>query len=232
MTPDKSDFSAQIKQVMEKSPLSGLPPALIEQLLADAQRLNIPRCSTIYNQADEPRCALVISGLIRVYMVSPDGRQVTVYYSRSGELFGLAGIIGGPPPFSAQVLTDATLLLLNGRTLAQMGQNDPYAGWIFAREITRLLYTTLNAMAASTFGSLRQRITRCLLDRATSGIHATTLIAAISQQELADAVGSVRPVVARLLHDLRVEGLIETARDGIVLIDPEGLAAETWESQA
>jgi CRP/FNR family transcriptional regulator, cyclic AMP receptor protein len=226
MTPKESDFSVQVKQTLAKSPLSELPPALIEQLLADAQRIDVPRCSTM----DNYNCALMISGLIRVYITSPDGRQVTVSYARSGELFGLAGIIGGPPPVSAQVLTDATLLLLNGKTLTRMGQNEPRLGWIFARVITGRLYDTLDAMAANTFGSLRQRITRYLLDRATSGIKTTTLIAAINQQELADGVGSVRPVVARILHDLRAEGLIKTTKEGIALIDPEGLAAETWEA--
>jgi CRP/FNR family transcriptional regulator len=224
MTPKESDFSAQVKQTLAKSPLCELPPALIEQLMADAQRIDVPRFSTLYDY----RCALMVSGLIRIYITSPDGRQVTVSYARSGELFGLAGIIGGPPPVNAQALTDATLLLLNGKTLTRMGQSEPQVGWIFARVITGRLYDTLDAMGAHTFGSLRQRITRYLLDRATSGKQTTTLIAAISQQELADAVGSVRPVVARILHDLRAEGLIETTKEGIALIDPEGLAAETW----
>ncbi len=228
MTPQESDFATLVKQTLAKSPLSELPPALIEQLLADAQRMDVPRCATIYNAEDEPRCALVISGLIRIYMASPDGRQVTVRYARSAELIGLAAIVGGPPPVSTQVLTDARLLLLNDKTLMRMGQNEPRAGWIFAREITRRLYDTLDALAANTFGSLRQRIARHLLDLAASSQQTTTLVATLSQQELADAVGSVRPVVARVLHDLRADGLIETTKDGIALVDPEALVAETW----
>jgi CRP/FNR family transcriptional regulator len=47
-----------------------------------------------------------------------------------------------------------------------------------------------------------------------------------TQQELADAVGSVREVVTRTLHRLRGEGLIETSRDEIVLLDPVGLSDE------
>jgi CRP/FNR family transcriptional regulator, cyclic AMP receptor protein len=225
MSLKESDFSAQIKQTLAKSPLSELPPALIEQLLTDAQQIDVPRFSTLYNY----RCALVISGLIRIYITSPDGRQVTVSYARSGELMGLAGLIGGPPPVNAQVLTDARLLLLNGKTLIRMGQSEPGVGWIFARIITGRLYDTLDAMAVHTFGSLLQRITRCLLDRATPGLQTPTLIASISQQELADAVGSVRPVVARILHDLRAEGLIKTVKEGIALIDPEGLSVHTWD---
>jgi CRP/FNR family transcriptional regulator len=228
MTPQESDFPTLAKQTLAKSPLSELPPALIEQLLADAQHIAVPRYTTIYNVEDNPRCALIISGLIRVYMASPDGRQVTVRYVRSAELLGLAEVIGGPSPVSTQVLTDATLLLLNGKTLMRIGQSEPRAGWIMAREITHRLYDTLDALAANTFGSLRQRIARHLLDLAASKQQATTLVATLSQQELADAVGSVRPVVARILHDLRADGLIETTKDGIALSDPEALVAETW----
>ena len=45
-------------------------------------------------------------------------------------------------------------------------------------------------------------------------------------QELADAIGSVREVVTRTLHGLRDEGLIETTRDGVVLLDPVRLGEE------
>lgn len=228
MSQKEPAFATLVKQTLAKSPLSELPPTLIEQLMADAQRIDVPRNTAIYYSEDHPRCALVISGVIRMYLSSPDGRQVTVRYARSAELIGLVAVIGGPAPTSAQVLTDARLLLLNGKTIVRLGQTEPRAGWVFAREITRRLYDTLDALAANTFGTLRQRIARHLLDLASSAPQPTTLVANISQQELADAVGSVRPVVARILHDLRADGLIETTKDGITLLDPEALVAETW----
>lgn len=228
MIAKDSDFAGLVKQIVAKSPLSELPPKIIEQLLADANRIDVPRYATIYNSDEPPRCALVVSGIIRMYMLSPDGRQVTVRYARSGELIGLASIIGGPPPVSTQVLTNAMLLLLNDKTIVHLGQTEPQAGWVFAREITRRLFDTLDALATNTFGTLRQRIARHLLDLAASSQQTTTLVATISQQELADAVGSVRPVVARVLRDLRADGLIETTKDGIALLAPEALVTETW----
>lgn len=218
----------QVRQVLAKSPLSELSAPLIERLLAEAQRIDVPRNTAIHNTEDNPRCGLILSGLLRLFIASPDGRQVTVRYARTAELIGLAEIVAGPSPVSAQVLTDAKLLLLDGKSLERFGQAEPRVGWIFAREITRRLYDTLEALAANTFGTLRQRIARHLLDLAASSPQTTRLVATVSQQELADAVGSVRPVVARILHDLRSEGLIETTRDGIALLDPEALVAETW----
>lgn len=50
----------------------------------------------------------------------------------------------------------------------------------------------------------------------------------MSQQELADALGSVREVVARVLGELRRFGLVEVSSHGIGLLDPKGLFDETF----
>ena len=80
-----------------------------------------------------------------------------------------------------------------------------------AQEVTRRLYETLEALAGNTFGSLRQQIARHLLDLAASRQQGRGLVVNVTQQELADAVGSVRPVVARIIRDFRTEGLISTS---------------------
>ena len=54
------------------------------------------------------------------------------------------------------------------------------------------------------------------------------LVAAVTQQELAEAVGSVREVVARVLRDLRAAGLVETSPQGVRVLDPTGLHDQTW----
>jgi biotin operon repressor len=48
----------------------------------------------------------------------------------------------------------------------------------------------------------------------------------ISQQELANAVGTVREVVVRVLRDLRQDGVVRTERDRIVLLEPARLIQE------
>lgn len=75
---------------------------------------------------------------------------------------------------------------------------------------------------------MRQRVARHLLDLATATQTGRDLTVTISQQELADAVGSVREVVVRVLRELREQGQIETRRNGIVLLDPQRLAAEAY----
>jgi len=220
--------STAIEEALARSVLSALPPALHVTLTKDAFPVNLPAGSTLYNAEDEPRCGLVITGLIRVYMSSPEGRQITVRYARTGELLGIAAIVGGPAPTSVQILTDAEILMLNTRTLQMSGQTEPMVGWLMAQEVTRRLYDTLEALAGNTFGSLQQRVARHLLDLAASRQQGRGLVVKVTQQELADAVGSVRPVVARIIRELRVEGIITTSSDGIVILKPAELHNKIW----
>jgi CRP/FNR family transcriptional regulator len=52
-------------------------------------------------------------------------------------------------------------------------------------------------------------------------------VADVSQQELADAVGSVREVVARALRDLRAAGIVGTSTDSVEILDPVQLHEES-----
>ena len=75
---------------------------------------------------------------------------------------------------------------------------------------------------------MRQRVAAHLLDLASTQRHPhDRLVARVSQQDLADAVGSVREVVARVLRDFRVAGIVATAADTVVILDAARLHAET-----
>jgi CRP/FNR family transcriptional regulator len=101
-------------------------------------------------------------------------------------------------------------------------------GWLLAEEVTRRLYESLEALAGASFGSLRQQIARHLLALALPHPQGGSLFVTGTQQDLADAVGSVRPAVARILRDFRTAGLISTTSDGIVILQPETLQQIVW----
>jgi CRP/FNR family cyclic AMP-dependent transcriptional regulator len=217
-----------IDAALAKSVLAALPPTLRDTLTRDALAVDLPAGTSLYYEADQPRCGLVLAGLLRVYMTAPDGRQITVRYARAGDLLGIATAVGGPAPVNAQILTDGALLVLNVRMLQLYGQTEPLLGWLLAQETTRRLYDVLEVLAGNVFGSLRQRVARHLLDLAASRQQGRGLVAKVTQQEVADAVASVRPVVARIIRDLRTEGLISTTSDGIVILKPDELHAASW----
>jgi CRP/FNR family cyclic AMP-dependent transcriptional regulator len=82
---------------------------------------------------------------------------------------------------------------------------------------------------------VRQRVARHLLDLASARVGeqpgsdhraGRELVVQVSQQELANAVGTVREVVVRVLRELRQDGVVRTERDRIVLLEPGRLIQE------
>jgi CRP/FNR family transcriptional regulator len=170
----------------------------------------------------------VVRGLIRVYLSSPGGRQVTVRYARPGDVLGIAVLVGGPANTGVQMLEASSVFRISARTLTAAARRDSRVSWALAEELNRRLYAVLEQTAVNAFGSVRQRVAGHLLDLASDRQRPRgRLVAHVSQQELADAVGSVREVVARALRDLRVAGIVATTADGIVIVDPTRLSAES-----
>jgi CRP/FNR family transcriptional regulator len=203
--------------------LASLPRDAAERLLAEAIRLNLPAGAVVYRDEESPRLIVVLKGLLRVFLTSVDGRQVTVRYARSGDVAGLALVIGGPAPMSIQAMTSSLVLALRVDTMRALLASDRGVAAACAEELTRQLNELLADLSDQAFMSVRQRLVRQLLLLATTGADHHLVVDA-AQQELADTIGSVREVVTRNLHQLHVEGLIETHRDRIVLLDPERLA--------
>ncbi len=144
-------------------------------------------------------------------------------YARSADVAGLALVVGGPGPASIEAMTSASVAALRVDTLRSLLASDPRVARACAEEPTRQLYQALDDLSEQAFLSVRQRIVHHMLDLAAPGL-GQHLVVQASQQELADAVGSVREVVTRTLH--RDEGLVETSRDEILLLDPVRLSQE------
>ena len=214
----------RIDQAIARSFLAGLPQETQARVLAGAIRLDVPAGSVLYREAEAPRFGLVVGGLVRIFLTSADGRQLTVRYARPGAVIGAPTTVGGPVDVSAQAVTESAVLMLNVEIIRSRARQDPLLAWMLAEEVTRRLYEVLEAFGGSVFGSVRQRVARHLLDLAADRQHGTVLIAPVSQQALADAVGTAREVVTRTIHDLRRAGLVDTERKGIRLLDPDALS--------
>src|SRR3954451_9687617 len=217
-----------VDDALARSFLAELPADLIGRLRAEGDRADYPAGTTVYRAGDDPRAALVVRGLIRVFLSSPEGRQVTVRYARPGDVLGVAVLVGGPADTSVQTVEPSTVFRISARTLTTAARRDPRVSWAIAEELNRRLYDVLEQTAVNAFGSVRQRVAVHLLDLASDGQRPRgRLEAHVSQQELADAAGSVREVVARALRDLRVEGIVATTADSVVILDPGRLHAAT-----
>jgi CRP/FNR family transcriptional regulator len=215
------------REALAASRLGVLPPDVLGELLTGATRAMIPARSTVRPVAGaSPHLELVVSGLVRIQVAAADGRALTVRYCRRGALMGAATLYAeAVRPFTIEALTDVELLRLDPARVVSHGRRDPRVANALLAETSERVMTFVAEFSGHAFATVRQRIARHLLDLAALDSHSDELAASISQQELADAVGSVREVVVRVLRELRTQACIRTRRNGILLADPERLSA-------
>jgi CRP/FNR family cyclic AMP-dependent transcriptional regulator len=215
--------------LLRVGPCASLPTQTVERLTAGGKQADFPTGVTVYTEADAERFGVIIRGLLRVYMHTSDGREVTVRYVRRGSLLGAPALVAGPAPVFVQALTDSAVYFMDVARVKRLAREDAAVAWAVAEESVHRLYDVLEELAGNTFATVRQRVVRHLLDLAAS--RPTTdgrLAALVNQQDLANSVGSVREVVARVLHELRAASLVRTSPGRVEILDPLKMSLELW----
>jgi CRP-like cAMP-binding protein len=175
---------------------------------------------------------LVISGLIRAEVSSPDGRSLTIRHARPGALLGAVSLFARPytMPGSLYALADSELLELRPDVVRRVAREELAVANVFLDELAERVVEFVGEIPGSAFTTVRQRIGRQLLHIATAGEPGEPPVARITQQQLAEAVGSVREVVVRELRSLREDGIVATGSRSITILDLARLAADTDET--
>lgn len=199
-----------------------------EALVDGAVFLDVPAGGTFMRPGGPYFASVVVEGLIRTFLISREGRELTVRYTRPGDVNGVAALYARPlTNISQQAITDSSVLVLRTGAVTRLADRDPAVANVLLRDLAERAVSYIHALARTTLSPLQENVVRHLLDIAS--VDATgRLVARLSQQQLASNVGTVREVVGRILRELKGEGLISTGRDEILLLDAEGLHDRTW----
>ncbi|HEY1239023.1 MAG TPA: Crp/Fnr family transcriptional regulator [Bryobacteraceae bacterium] len=213
--------------------LAKLSAAQKSVLLSSGHLSDVAAGQILYLAEDLPQfVGLMIEGFLRVFIAgASSGRENTIRYVRPGDLLGVVAVLSGPSATSVQTLRDTRIWLVDPAALRRAAQSDIQIAWLLAEECARRVAALVDEIAGSAFATVRQRIAHHLLHMAQSRSSAPYLVAPITQTDLANAAGTVREVSVRELRALRAEGFIHSGREGIAILDPDGLqriAAEAF----
>ena len=209
--------------------------------MVGASRVRIPAGSVTHWEGEPaPFLELVVSGVVRVFVSAPDGRTMTIRYCRPGALIGAPSLFATPyaMPAPTQALVDAELLRMSPTVARRTAERDVRVATALLSEVSERVLSFVWELSGSAFATVRQRVARHLLDLASERLperlpepaseqrSGSELVVRVSQRELAEAVGTAREVVVRVLRELRQEGVVRTGRDQIVIADPARLIQE------
>lgn len=204
-----------------------LAPAA-DVLLADCREVAVNAGTDIYRVLDEGSSvlAVVIHGLLRVYTTSEQGRQLTVRYVSDGDVYGLPAtlapaIVRQRAGLAVQAITDSAVLLLSPRRFVSLLDRNPQLAQAIYEELVGGLLDAYEILTDNIFLPVRMKIGRHLLDMAVR--ENNRIVVHVNQQNIADAIGSVREVVSRAMLRLRRDEVIARIPDGYEILDVAAL---------
>ncbi len=221
--PTTTISSQAIAAALERSFLSPLPEPAVSALLEGSVLHHYQSGTVVAEEGSVQSVGLVVDGLIRVFVGSADGWQVTVRHVRQGGVFGVGAIFGGLAVTNVHAIHQSLILELSSDVLRSMASGDPQVSWAVAHEAADRLGSAYTELVFLSRSSLHTRVARELLDLANATASGGGLEVWIHQDELAETLGTAREVVGRILAVMKREGLIQARPGTITIVDPARL---------
>ncbi|NIN65524.1 MAG: cyclic nucleotide-binding domain-containing protein [Anaerolineae bacterium] len=160
-------------------------------------------------------------GKVQLYRISPDGRKIVTNTLGPGTIFGEMSLIGqGMYDSFAEATEQCAVCKMDRADLEELLLEKPRVALRILEVISRRLLEVearLEDMAFKTVaGRLASLLLRLMREQGTT-------IRGLTHQNLADDIGTHRETTTQTLSRFKADGLLETGRKRIEILDPDGL---------
>jgi CRP-like cAMP-binding protein len=177
---------------------------------------------------------LVESGRVKVSQIAPAGQEIILWFCFPGELFGLAAVPGtGPRMVFAQAVTEVRVRRIAREEFWSFLLGNPRVSLELINLVLARLYLLCDALLNVTTESaefrIRNLLRRLCLQYGKRIAKEVLLDVPLTQQNLADMIGTSRQTVSGLLARMKERGAIRTAgrriyvRDDVLNLQSVGL---------
>ena len=171
----------------------------------------------------EPATAIyiVISGVVKVFKTSTDGKEQIIYLARPGDSFNDVPVFGGGLNLaSAEAITQVNLCGIKKDELKAILQGNPKLAENVLKVLSQRVEQMVSLVEDLSFRRVTGRVAKILLENAedTNGQRHR-----LTQQEMAAMAGTAREMIGRSLKLLEDEGKVRLERNRIVLTDKKAL---------
>jgi CRP/FNR family transcriptional regulator len=217
----------QIEQVKRILYFQDLEPRTLERIRIAMFEVQAGKGQLLFSEG-EPAEAMygVRSGQVKIFKLSPDGREQVLRIVGTGECFNEVPIFDGEPnPANAQALESTRLWGIRRTDMQRLLQEDPAVAFGFLKAFAGKLRYFTRKVEDLSFRSVTSRVAKFLLEMAEdddSG--ALRLPPRFTQQEMANVVGTAREMIGRAFKVLEKEGAIKMDRHRVVIVSRAALA--------
>ncbi len=178
------------------------------------------------NAHDSSGCSgvfMILSGCLRVYIMSEEGKDITLYRLHAGDMCMLsASCVLQSVTFDVFIdaQDNSECVVISGPAFSAVADRNPHIK-IFSLELAVSRFSDVMwVMQQILFMSVDKRLAIFLIDEANRTKSDTI---ELTHEQIARYMGSAREVVSRMLKYFSNEGLVEVSRKGVKITDKNRL---------
>ncbi len=190
----------------------------IDALVALGVVRSYPKNTVLVQEGDKSdQFYVLLSGKLKVFLADDDGKEIVVDMLNPQQYFGEMALDGESRSASVMTMEASKLAVIQRGEFKRFLAENPEAALALivtlirrARNLTR---TIGNLALLDVYG----RVARLLIDNASDESGALVVTEKMSQQEIAQRIGSSREMVSRILSDLKEGGYLSIECGRIVI---------------
>ncbi|HVB63776.1 MAG TPA: Crp/Fnr family transcriptional regulator [Nitrolancea sp.] len=205
-----------------------LAPAEMKHLELVTSMVTSATGRVFFNPAEPAEVLFILKkGEVAISRISPEGKKLIVSTLGPGTIFGEMAIVGQRMHQTfAEALTECVICIMSRRDVEDLLLADPRIAVRLVKALGERLSQAEARLEEMAFKSVPARLASLLVRLTTeSDWRGHPLVQGLTQQQLAELVGTYRETVTTILGQFRADGLIEIGRRRIVLLDLKGLRA-------
>lgn len=175
--------------------------------------LLVPKDQLVFAQGDPADSVFyVLDGKVKIVILSPRGKEAVIAIVDSGAFFGEGCLAGQPLRMSSAVaITDCSLVRVAKSKMVQILRDEPDFSEVFISHLLTRNIRIEEDLVDQLFNSSEKRLARILLLLANFGKEGRPeeVIPSISQETLAEMIGTTRSRVSFFLNKFRKLGFID-----------------------
>jgi len=201
---------------------TGLDEAALEGVRHLFREHSFPKGTQFLSEGDRSDSLyFIVSGLVKVFKTSADGKEQIFRIIRPGESFNDVPVLsGGINLVSAEAMGPVVLNGIKKKDLEAIIRERPQVALNVIQVLSRRVQELVALVEDFSFRHVTSRVAKMLLEYAD---HKAGEGPRLTQQEMAAMIGTAREMVGRSLKNLEGAGTIRMERNRIIIADQQAL---------
>ena len=216
--------------LLKKCPLfAGLNEEDLKKIRSIALLKKVRRKEVIFYEGEEAKGFYVtLSGKVKIYRVSPDGKEQILHVIDAPDSFAEAALfLEGIFPAFAEALSDSQLLFIPKKDFVHLIEKNPKGSLNMIASLSHFLRRFASLIEDLSFKEVSSRIAKYLIDLSLKlsreGKNSGEVELDLSKTQLASKLGTISETFSRTLAKMKAKGIIDVKKNRILILNREAL---------